>query len=486
MNLKLSERVTELHIVRFFEEVFKVGHFDYLVTSERTATAIIRTLIAYEGQFDFPLEWSQIISSQSLSLLKDDFFENLNVLIFEEMIATGRHLDNYVGAVQEKGGGLVNIVTCALATAENFEDNVDICCFKRLQYDDYVDLRESIVHLLQARGSLLLDTEHTEIEVRPRTYREKILESLAQAGPSVAFPSGPGRTNMTVVKPDLLDLKEEDSDLVELIGQLPEDTFYDNVVYKARVVPRKGENLAVFGIHYPAITTRDLTKEEQEQFPWFLRRFLNNDTGRFYASGIVASTTVLASMIVSLYQYLRDEDFHSLSEPLSYDKSARMPATTSHLAALLPELNVNALQDYLDNVLSTAAKKGIARRSRRSIRHSLQSINWKDSTDQAYLFVQELNRITHEIRSEYGNPDFEVKLTNGELFLIGNNLQYSYAETSVALDRLIDEGYLKTDIERIDGYLHRVFLLDSEVVCKEISKSTMRNGFVHVRANICR
>ena len=469
-----------MHMARFFKAILAPATCDYLITGERKATAIVRLMMENCPGDTFPLSWRQIISSTALELLPEGFFAGKRVLVFDEMIQSGASIASVVTALEQRGVERNNILTSALATAAGCRANIDFCYFRHLDAPSYEQLRTALVRHLQANGSLLLDTEHIEVELKPLCPEREVLEALAQSGPSVVFPSSPFRTHVTVVQPDSIDLAGDDERLERRLGRVPEGSVWDNIVAKGRVVPRGGDSLALIAIRYPAIPSGELAPEEVGRIPGFLRPYLNSPIGRFYACGIVASMGVLASMVASLYQYLGRGKFHSPCQldPETCDRDA-ISRSLEHLSVMLPNVDLHEFSDYLTTVLSLARDIGI-RRSSHKHKYDLPYLSSEESTDTAYCLAQELELLRGETYPDSEDELAGREFTNEQLFEIGKRIGLSETQVSAGVDRLIDEAYLKTNVRTVGPYIERTFELDSEIVRSELARYTMLNGLVPV------
>jgi hypothetical protein len=211
-----------------------------------------------------------------------------------------------------------------------------------------------------------------------------------------------------------------------------------------------------------------------EALPAFVREDARTPTGSFYVVGLLAAIEVLRSVCTALYSLGPDKV--TVYEPTA-DPAARTGAL-SHLVTLYPRTNLDALEDYIRNVLAECRRSAARRRRGDLVRGRVDTLTQESIAGFAKTLMQGMGLAGSRAASLGARP---TGLTYGELLQLGQLLHLDEHLLSGLLDVLIDEAYATTRVERHREWvgrrmLLRTFALDGEVVAREVCRFSAEHG----------
>jgi hypothetical protein len=186
--------VRQLHT--FLSGLIEKWKPDLIVVLERKGTAVLRALIEWEED---PLNWSwrDVISSQVIDQVTNQFFKSKRILVFDEMMRTGKHIREFLDVFRERKlwkPGDENLLIAAFAVhKENSEHDEaygqlpHAWFYRNLTWRGFQSIRMQIVKELQDAGSLLLDTEHIEVRFRLLGNFERFINVLRRTAKAVVY-----------------------------------------------------------------------------------------------------------------------------------------------------------------------------------------------------------------------------------------------------------------------------------------------------------
>jgi len=284
----------ELHT--FLSQEITKWRPDLIIVVERKGTAILRALKDWDEE---PIEWpwSKVISSNVVDEMPDSYFRGKRILVFDEMMRTGIHIQTLLELLRARGlwdGGVDNLHVAVFAVHEPVPGSAT--SKSSFAYDSFYNYltptayerkRAEIVRMLQEAGSLMLDTEHIEVRVRLGCNFNQFLKALRRRAQAIVFHAADERTNITVFY--------EDDDAHKLAPRMfPKGIGSDRIVKKCRFVERASNEFAVIPICYPSIPAGPVDwPAENETEDLLGRETLGNEHGRFYGVALTAGLQVL-------------------------------------------------------------------------------------------------------------------------------------------------------------------------------------------------
>ena len=461
---------------------------DLIVVHERKGTAILRALI--EGHVEsIAWPWDKVISSAALEQLPRDSLKDKRILIFDDMLRTGGHIQPVVDQIRRMCSESIGVTSplriAVFAAHEDSSGNgflrlpgITYSWFHRdLTTCAYIRIRSSIVRMLQRCGSLMLDTEHIEVRLTLRGTFHEFVTALRRRAEAVVFESLGGRTNVTVCYED------------DGAHELPEETFPDgsgllNVVKKCRIVQRDPNEFAIIPICLPSVSRNASNWPQGRDFEIFANGGLRSETAVFYAAALIASLHPLKWLLRDLYA--ADPKMFAISLPLrSSDPSATSGYDLEHLRVMYPTLNVQALADRIAEIEHDARTQGYERRGRKTEQERVEQIADDELHVRALELLQVVTKVVDDnhIRNllSRGVASSRSGLRFNEVLKLGERLGSRRAHISALFDILIDEANLVTRVEPCveeDGQtrLARTFKPDGEVVTELVRHLTVQWG----------
>lgn len=459
---------------------------DTIVTVERKGTALLRAAIE-NGDIDWT--WSKVLSSSAISGLQSDYLVDQRVLVFDDSVNHGHKMQETVESISRKFNDEVKIATVAFAVHENCQANIlpDFFFFVALKDKKYKEIRRAVNDYLQEKGSLLLDTEHIEILVDLKGREEKFYNTISVLGRTVKFESiNTLNKNVTLYHP----LGEHFLQLAKEL--LPEGTNISDGVWKCRFVNRPHNKIAIIPICYPIIPST-FSAEYIDSLPTCIKELVSDEEEHFklnyHLIGIYASLKMLSgifsvfsendarSLIGMKYPEIYDNEKHN---NLSREERGLIITkdTYSHLLALFPKMDIVALK----NLVCSEIQKGL---QDRALNRKLSKNNDVKVTqlepEKLIVHTRRLSKIIFDIMQYNKSVGFK---SNGACTdeLVKWLKQDSMAQKvpieifSTAMDQLIDEAVVNTDIDKItfnddSERVFRTFRPDGEFVTSEILRN---------------
>lgn len=448
---------------------------DLIIVHERKGTAILRNFIEEvpEGE-RLDWSWDRVISSTALNQVDAAYFSGKRILIFDDMMKTGKHIQSVLDYLSEIGEERLDTPVLRAVVFAAHEDAQPIVTsgalvvstsafYRGLSSTAYEVLRELIVRMLQLAGSLMLDTEHIEVRLRLKGSFGQLVESLRRSADAVVFSSAGGRKNITVYYGD---------DPAHCLPpeRFPEGVGFTKIVKKCRIVHRTGDEFAIIPICLPSIP---------ERTPWTL---LPSDAamlgagvemsseGRFYGAALLGSLMALRWCVKDLFA--GDRSVFALDYPRKSQEVGKS-YTLEHLRTMYPTLSVDRLVDEVVHCCQEAATEGRLIRSRQKAARAA----WYWTDDELHSSALKLLQLIgatvdyrHAEASLLGETLRDRRgLRASEIFSLGTTLGFEAARISTLFDILIDDANLVTRVEvRPDDAgvrrIWRTFKPDGEVV----------------------
>jgi hypothetical protein len=460
----------------FLEDILKKEQIDLIVCCERKATAILRCLIQeIEGaKLEWP--WDKVISSKASSHFKWSSFEGKRILLFDELVHHGRNLDRELKKLISLVPEGAEVITATFACWVDCENPPIYSFYNNVDMETFECLRDQIIELLQKYGSLLLDTEHIEINVRLQCGLKDFYEELsrsAENGKTFSFISGTNRTNLTVNEPDV-----EDYNRIENL--LPKGSNLRNVVCKCRVIKRSHNVYSIIPIFYPDIKFTELD-DWTSRLPAFIdtynfRKKLDDNVYEevFYISGLLTSVELLRGVVSSL------GDLISKGKIILETPEDNL----SHLKAMYPNVDINGLTKYMLGIVDESVKKK-PKRPKKSTK--VNNIEQSRLINLGYRTICRLalGIIDYEKKSDEYRRRFPKGSSWRELLRIieryNSDLKPDSNEIRVIPDRLIDNGLLTTSVSKAinskgEKWIMRTFEPEGEIVLEKIVQQLRVRG----------
>lgn len=459
---------------------------DIIIVHERKGTAILRALI--EGvRNPIHWRWEDTVSSTTLDQLPADFFHRKRVLIFDDMIRTGKALAPVFDRLAQLN--CLSPQTVRLAVFAAHEESSSNGVFKSDAYSvawfyrdlapqGYRRLRTQLLSFLQRSGSLMLDTEHIEVRFTLHAGIGRLLSALRRKAEATVFQSAANRTNITVFYPD------------DLAHGLPVDRFPDGcaqtgIVKKCRVVQRDADEFAIIPICLPSTPSNDapwpLTQRDCSLLGDAVRR---THYAKFYGAALLASLYPLQWILRDLYA----ADPRTVTVSLPSRSGSALTAggyCLDHLRVMYPTLNTDQLVEMIAETDRTAQSEGAKLRGKRfEIEPYVPALDAQLRRDAMYLLQVIANAVDDRHAEELlFNPgcDHRMGLKPTEVFELGETLGFKRSYISALFDLLIDDGSIVTRVEEVldeDDVtrLVRTFKPDGEAVSDLVRHFTVQWG----------
>lgn len=463
---------------------------ELMVVVERKGTAILRALKEWKEE---PLDWSwkEVISSSVIDQKPDEYFCGKRILIFDEMMKTGAHLRKILEYFHDRGIWSPSdnkFHVAVFAVHEESSEGLQIKSGEYIDYDwfyhdltslAYHCIRIQIVNMLQESGSLMLDTEHIEVRVRPNCNFNQFVQAISRKAKSVVFHSSDQRTNITVLY--------EDDDIHQLPPEhFPEGTCLKNIVKKCRFVQRKSNEFAIIPICYPSILKGTKEWTQEKEVAGFLGNSVAvNEKGKFYGVALIAALEVLKWVLKDLA--VAGSENYSISlpkDPKEVDSTGGY--SLDHLLVMYPTLDIGELVQKISRIEKEARSDGTRLKGRKFQPYGSLLIRDDELRQSAISLVQVIRQILDQRSQEYQEycqteSPHPFGLRSREIFNLGRKLDWDDNRISALFDILIDEAHLVThvqDVQDEDGEsrLARTFEPDGEMASELIRRYTNQWG----------
>ena len=477
------------------------GDFSVIVTVERKATALMRALIEMGAPHQrIQLGWSQVVSSDAVSYLGRKFWTKQRVLVFNELIHTGKSTDSVVGNL--RGLGVRDIQTSAYgvhADMENSKESAfpDFFQYRHLDDSSYSMLLARLVEILHRVGGLLLDTEHIELPVTLHCPVKDFFRAFELCGDPIRLNaySAQWADCLTVADPVILDAEE-------LAESLPEGADLHlqsgDAVRKLRVVPRGMGQFVVVPIWYPSVPRKGLmTWKSRPGIPDYVRSAIKSYKGQkkkfadfaFSLTTLVASLSLLKSAVAALYSLGKGK------VSIGFPPKGNVPLHVEHLHAVYPTISLPAVAaqlSILDNWCDIQYRNQV--RNARGL-----SISKPQSRAFPFLGPEKCQQVRsllerrlivyhdtlHEWQRELSNAGVGGKrLWKGErprfvwkqMMDLARGLGVASLQSTAAMDLLIDDATLVTTYVDCGDRIERGYGLAAEEVCSRLRDECMAVG----------
>ena len=507
----LSKNVFDITKIGSFEKEIPIEHqlYDFInseieifkpeliILVERKATATLRLIKSSEKfQLDKRWNWGNMISSSAIEQMPSEFFLNKRILVFDDMMMAGRHIQELfnlllkitnrklntnllrvaVFGIHKKSSGLKHYKEWNITLPNSWY-------YRDLQQDNYENIRGNIVRMLQNSGSLLLDTEHIEIRIKFDGHLNKLINALNRNGHTVVFNSSKWQNITVYYEPEKIVFDQ---------NMFPRGTYFKNIVQKCRVVRRSINEFALIPICFPSVPSNYEIINEWKNNSHIVSKLFKpesnfNNASVFYAVGLIAALEVLKQTIKDLSASSFKEA--TISLPKSSEEDFLTDGyTLNHLNVMYPNINLEGLNDYITDVFNTSWKNG------NRVKNAPHKYNITKETDDEELTKASI-KLLQAIRRKIDNALYEIfefedeyphpfGLTASEIFDIGRALGIKDEEKiSAAFDILIDNAFLVTHVQEkellIDSeekFYVRTFEPDGEVISNKIRRFTSQFG----------
>jgi len=470
---------------------------DVIVVVERKGTAILRAL-KDSDTLDWP--WDKVISSTVVNQKPVGWFDSKRVLVFDDMMRSGDHLDQVLRELSEHGVDSSTEEHVRVAVFAVHEDSSNgrplggaliphTWFYKNLSTPSYQSVRMQIIGFLQRAGSLMLDTEHIEVQVMVRGSFRQFKEALQRKADVVQFKSLNNRSNITVYYAD--------DDVHTLPKELfPEGSQLDHIVKKCRIVQRDMDRFAIIPICFPSpptVTSKSPlwpTRPEDVELLGDIDQLTSDEargTATFYGAGLLAALEVLKWTLKDLS--VADKAMYKLSLPSSPESLATSTSSQGyaldHLTVMYPNINISCLTERISEIVASARSEGAQLRGRRFEGHPpLQFKNTelrKDAIELLQLVRQALdNRMIDRYLLQGEEPQHPDGMTVEEIFRVVRSRGWQDAKISTLFDVLIDDAHLVTHVEPVlsehGELLARTFEPDGEYTSGLVRRLTTQWG----------
>jgi len=194
----------ERRFLSWLSRLMKPDHFDVVVTVERKATAVVRTLMDMPIGVPCEWDWSRVLSSDAIPYLPAGWLKGKRILVFNEMIHHGRSTKQAIQVIGENSpDALRQVYTAAFIVHEEFDKlgswrttdfrghsaalSPDHALQRGVSDRLYRIVQQSLVESLRDRGALLLDTEHLETTFSHTMPNRKFLDALCTFGEPIEY-----------------------------------------------------------------------------------------------------------------------------------------------------------------------------------------------------------------------------------------------------------------------------------------------------------
>ncbi len=485
-----SDSPIECQLRTFAREVIERHRPDLLIVVERKGTAILRAL---RGLREDPLQWDwrKVVSSNEVDRLSPDLFRG-RVLVFDDMMRGGHHVTDLLKRLLKRGLWNPQDERLRVAVFAVHEDssrgvsvegvNVPHYWFYRdLTQGAYQSIRSQIVAMLQAEGSLLLDTEHIEVRLKLHGNFNRLTDALRRRAKAIVFNSACNRTNITVYYPD-------DSAHAFPSGRFPPGADPEKTVTKCRINERERGEFAIIPMCYPTVgwSPQDVWPVRTED-----ARLLGKDAaspvGRFYGVGLLAALEVLRWVLRDIS--VLEEGEYSLSIPSSNEDACLHGGYgLEHLFVMYPTLNMNELVRQINEIAAWGASEGVRLRSVKfpSPQPKIYSMSelrkWATQLLQVIRYVIDMRLMQKsQEQGSSASQEHPFGILMRDIFDIGARLNLEEVVISALCDILIDQANLLTHCETDDmdcgrKRVLRTFEPDGEVVSELVRRYTTQWG----------
>jgi hypothetical protein len=428
---------------QFSRDLVQSKDFDYIVPIERKGTALVRSAIESES----PAAWQKVISSQALPAV-GRALKNARILVFDDSVWRGQSLRKAVELIR-KTEETARITTAAFMSHRRApEELLDIVYYRALDDDDYGEIREAIVEYLQYQGSLLLDTEHLEVEMAVTSPLSETFDAMAGWGEAVLFPSTAQRVNCTIVQ-QAAAFRERFAQVSPRFAQL------DHAVCKMRVItqPENPHKFNIIPICYPPL---DLGPDQHYKHPrmsWTEK--VTGEKRLFHCVGLSLSTELLLDFASWMKASLPDRVEFAYQSGLG------------HLQPVFPEIDLAEMVRELEPLRKLSKPR---------------AIRPGHVDDKGY---ENIRRLAGELLQSCYDPalwqrDCLKELTLDEVINVAKLSGQPFARASAAMDLLIDAARMLPGIRltRHGDSVHaeRVFGPDGEIVRRQVIQEALLSG----------
>ena len=166
----------ETQITKFVNAAITKAQPSWIVTTERKATALLRTVLE---KYPKLTQWDRIISSDALKCFPEEKLKEGTVLVLEDSICQGTGVAEIIGLLEEKNVARKRIKIAAFSVHKDSQiKDIDFHWYGHLGRKNYGEMRESLLTYFQRKGSLLLDTEHIEVIVKLHCGRSVLTHQI--------------------------------------------------------------------------------------------------------------------------------------------------------------------------------------------------------------------------------------------------------------------------------------------------------------------
>lgn len=463
----MNELPIDRVILHFLEKIVSHEAIDLIVCSERKGTAVLRALIQEMGQPRLEWEWDKVVSTAALEEFDWSRFSGKRVLFFDELVHHGRSLKRAKERLFKLVRPGVDIKTAGFAVWDGCVHHPDFSYYPAVDLEQYVDIRNQIIKMLQGYGSLLLDTEHLEITARLDCGLKEFYQELARAadkGNTFSFLSASERLNLTIWNPEIIEPDELNKWLIP-------GSNTKGVVSKCRVLEKDHSQFSIMPILYPN-TRCVVDRKWVDALPSFIDRnglLTARAEYLFYIVGLMSSIEVLKGVVSALSELIKKNRI--VLEVPQHD--------FTHLKAMFPLIDTDQLWEYVKGVVNES-KLHKPRRSSRGV--EVHSVPAAKLLNMSYFLithlVERLDEQSTDMDDRRGVPWFELDriATAGEEFI-----DVDHRWWSIVPDRLIDSGLMHTHVSQIQSskgepWAVRMFGPDSEVVTEKLRRQTAVRG----------
>lgn len=259
---------------------------------------------------------------------------------FDELVHHGRSLERAKDRLYKLVPTGVEIKTAGFAVWDRCLHRPDFSYYAAVSLEQYVDIRNQIIKMLQGYGSLLLDTEHLEVTARLDCGLKEFYQELARAadnGNTFSFLSASERLNLTIWNPEIVEPEE-------LNKWLTPGSNMKGIVSKCRVLEKDHSQFSIMPILYP--NTRCVVDAQwMETLPSFIDRSgLENARSEylFYIVGLMSSIEVLKGIVSALSDLIKTNKI--VLEVPQQD--------FTHLKAMFPLIDTDKLWEYVKGIVA--------------------------------------------------------------------------------------------------------------------------------------